>query len=352
MSGGARRPAFHAVLLAGGSGTRFWPLSRIRRPKQFLRLTSGDSLLRATWRRVRPLVLADRVWAVAPRALVPALRRELPEIRPGRLVVEPAPKDTAPAIVLACAAIASTAGAEAVIGLFPADHAVRDAQAFRRAVRAAAREAARGSLVCLGVPPDRPATGFGYIRCREVPRAEQAAVVERFVEKPDAARARRFLSSGRYLWNAGIFVWQAGRFLEEVERVAPRVLRAVRAHLEGSPGAWRRAPRISVDYAVLERAAGVRVVPLRAGWDDVGSWDAVMRLRRQSGAEQPHVLSLDSTGSAVFREGTQRFVALVGVPGAVVVDTPDALLVMARERAEDVKAVVSELRARGRDGIL
>jgi len=351
-SGRAGEAAFHAVLLAGGSGTRFWPLSRARRPKQFLRLTGGASLLSATWRRVRALAPASRAWAVAPKALASAVRRELPELLAGRLVVEPAPKDTAPAIVLACAVVARESSPEDVVGLFPADHVIRDAPGFRRAIRVAVQEAARGSLVCLGVPPDRPATGFGYIKCQRIPRGVEAAVVERFVEKPSEAKARRYLSSGRYLWNAGIFVWQAGRFLEEVGRVAPRVLGAVTEYLDGKRAAWDRAPRISVDYAVLERASGVRVVPLRAGWDDVGSWEAVQRLGRKGGAAERRVLPLDSPGSVVFGDGTGRFVALVGLPGVVVVDTSDALLVMARDRSEDVKRVVSEIRALGRDDIL
>jgi mannose-1-phosphate guanylyltransferase/mannose-6-phosphate isomerase len=163
------------------------------------------------------------------------------------------------------------------------------------------------------------------------------------VEKPDLATARRFLRSGRFVWNAGMFLWLAARFLREAERVAPRLVRAARGHLDGVPGAWGRAPRISVDHAVMERADGVEVVALNAGWDDVGSWDAAARLRKP-GARREVVL-LDSEGSTVFGS-TGRTVALVGVPGVVVVDAADALLVVSRDRAEEVRHVTPELRRR------
>jgi mannose-1-phosphate guanylyltransferase len=174
--------------------------------------------------------------------------------------------------------------------------------------------------------------------------------VERFVEKPDAARARRFLRSGRYLWNGGMFVWGARRFLDEMERVAPAMHRAVVAAAGGSSRAWTRAPRLSVDYAVMERARGVRVVPLDAGWDDVGSWDAVARLRAERGREAGRHILVDSPGSVPF--GDRRAIVLVGVPGVVVVDTEDALLVVDRGRAEEVRRVVEILRRDGRGELL
>lgn len=352
MSRPPARPAFHAVLLAGGSGTRFWPLSRARRPKQFLELVAGESLLRASFRRVRRMVPASRVWVVAPKRLSAAVRRELPGLAPERIIVEPTPKDTAPAIALACSIVARDVSPETVLCVFPTDHVVREYAPFERAVASAVREAGRGSLVCLGVVPDRPATGFGYIRCERIPPGPEPVGVERFVEKPDVARARRWVRSGRYLWNAGIFVWRAGRFLEELERNAPSVLRTVRDHLARRSGAWSRLPRVSVDYAVLEKASGVKVVPLRAGWDDLGSWQAMARQLEASGARPRSVLELDSPGSAVFGSGKPRFRALVGVPGVVVVDTDDALLVIARERSEDVKQVVGRLAALGREDLL
>ncbi len=343
MARSAPSRRFHVALLAGGSGTRFWPLSRSYRPKQLLALTGRDPLLVATWKRVRKLAPPRRIWVVTPRALEAQVRELLPELHPGNVIVEPSPRDTAPAITLACAVI-SRAEPGAVVGLFPTDHVIRDSRAYVRAVRVAARAAAAGALVCLGVRPDHPATGFGYLECGSPPRRDRAVAVERFVEKPDAVRARRFLRSGRYLWNAGMFVWRAERFLEEAERVAPEIVRPVREFVAGRRRAWTRAMRRSVDFAVMEKARGVRVVALVAGWDDVGSWDAAGRLREASGVSDGRHVVVDSPGSVVFGEG--RLIALVDAPGVAVVDTPDALLVVARRSSERVREVVRELRRR------
>jgi mannose-1-phosphate guanylyltransferase len=338
----------HVVLLAGGSGTRFWPWSRAHRPKQLLALTGGAPLLVETWRRARALVPPSRLWVVAPRPLLRAVRRLLPELRRDRLIVEPEPRDTGPAIALACATLAREHPA-AVAAVLPTDHVVRDLRAFASAVEVATEAARQGGLVCLGVRPDRPATGFGYLECAGTPSGRRAVAVKRFVEKPKLARARSFLRSGRHVWNAGRFVWRVDRFLEEARRVAPSVAEPVLAHVAGDRGAWRRAERASVDYAVMERARGVRVVALDAGWDDVGSWDAAARLRGE-GSGSHRVLRVDSDGSTVFGDGA-RLVALVGVPGVVVVDTEDALLVVRRDRSEQVREVVEALAASGRGAL-
>jgi mannose-1-phosphate guanylyltransferase len=339
----------HAVLLAGGSGTRFWPWSRTDRPKQFLALTGGEPLLVQAWRRARALVPPSRLWVVAPRPLVRHVRRMLPGLGAHRLIVEPEPRDTGPAIVLACATIAQE-HPRAVAVVLPTDHVIADLRAFTSAVGVAAQAARRGGLVCLGIRPDRPATGFGYLECVGRPGARRAVAVARFVEKPKLARARSFLRSGRHLWNAGMFVWRVDRFLEEARRVAPSLAEPVLAHVAGEGrGAWKRAERRSVDYAVMERARGVRVVALKAGWDDVGSWDAAARLRGER-ADGRTVLRVDSEGSAVFGEGG-RLVALVGVRDVVVVDTEDALLVVRRDHSEQVRAVVEALVTSGRGAL-
>jgi mannose-1-phosphate guanylyltransferase/mannose-6-phosphate isomerase len=345
-----RGPELHVALLAGGSGTRFWPLSRRDRPKQFLSLAGGESLLARSWMRVRRLAPAERVWVVAPRKLRRAVRSALPELRADRLIVEPSPRDTGPAAGLACARVAKL-DPTAVLALFPTDHVVRDERAFVRAVRGAAAAARQGALVCLGVRPDRPATGFGYLKCSADPVAGRAIPVERFVEKPDLARARRFLRTGKYLWNAGMFVWRVDRFLEELGRAAPEIHRAVGEVARGRAGAWEDATRLSVDYAVMERARNVAVVPLDAGWDDVGSWDAAVHLRRDvRGDDLRGRLLLDSADSAIF--GGERFVALVDAPGIVVVDTPDALLIVGRGSSEKVRTVVERLREQGHEDLL
>jgi mannose-1-phosphate guanylyltransferase len=344
-----RKSPFHVLLLAGGSGTRFWPMSRSNRPKQFLPLGGRDPLLVATWKRARRLTRADRVWVVAPAPLVNDIRSLLPDLAEDRLIVEPSPRDTAPAIALACATVARE-DPDAVVGIFPTDHVIRDPKAFVAAVRQAVATAERGALVCLGIRPDHPATGFGYLKCASKPRGGRDVAVERFVEKPDLATARRFLKSGRYLWNGGMFVWKASRFLHEVESTAPETARAVSLFLDGSWGAWTRTKKLSVDYAVMEKASGVRVVPLNAGWDDVGSWEAAARLREEARVEYGDKIVLDSPGSVVF--GEDRLVVLLGVPGAVVVDTQDALLVVDRSRAQEVRKVVDELRRRRRKDLL
>lgn len=349
MSRVAGSSRFHAVLLAGGSGTRFWPMSRGDHPKQFLPLAGERPLIVDTWRRLRKLAPPDRVWVVSPASLVRQVRRLLPELRPRRIIEEPSPRDTGAAVMLGTSVV-ERADPGAVVGIFPTDHVIRDVRAFRETVRVAIEEARSGRLVCLGIRPDRPATGFGYLACSEVPTPGRAVRVRRFVEKPEAARARRFLRSGKYLWNGGMFVWDAARFREEASRTAPRVFRAVENYLAGTKTAWGRAPRISVDYAVMERAREVSVVPLEAGWDDLGSWDAAARIRGGRKAAHGGPVLVDSPESVVF--GDERLVALVDVPGVAVIDTPDALLVVSRKSSERVKRVVKELRRRGREDLL
>jgi mannose-1-phosphate guanylyltransferase len=346
VSGGEH---LHVVILAGGSGTRFWPLSRAKRPKQFLALAGKDSLLRGTWDRARLLAPVGRIWTVAPRALAAAVRRELPGLRRDRLVLEPSPRDTAPAIALACAVIARH-DPRALVAIVPSDHVIRNTRAFKRAVGAALRSARGGALVCLGIAPDRPSTGFGYLKVGARPRPGVASPVLEFVEKPDASRARRFVRSGRYLWNGGMFVWSNDRFLRELLRVAPEVGRATAAVAAGSAGAWLKAPKISLDYAVMEKASRVSVVPLDAGWDDLGSWDAAARHASGSPHGSGERVAIGSDGAVVF--GGKRVVALLDVPGVIVVDTPEALLVVSRASSEKMKSVVEAVRASGRADLL
>jgi mannose-1-phosphate guanylyltransferase len=336
------------VLLAGGSGTRFWPHSRHDNPKQFLALHGKDPLLVATWKRARRLAPESRIWVVAPKALQGRVGQLLPGLRRENLVVEPSGRDTAPAIALACTAVQAR-DQSAIVGVFPTDHVIRDLPAFTSAVRLAAGAARGGALVCLGIRPDRPATGFGYLKCSGRPPKGGVVPVTEFVEKPNPARARRFLKSGRYLWNGGMFVWKASRFLDELQQTAPAIRRAVEGHLAGKRGAWERATRLSVDYAVMEQASDVRVVPLDAGWDDLGSWDAAGRLRGKDPHTRNRIL-LDSDDSIVFADG--KMVALVGVPNVVVVDSADALLVVARDKTEQVKSVVETLKKRRRKDLL
>ena len=339
----------HVVILAGGSGTRFWPLSRVKRPKQFLALAGKESLLRATWDRARAMVPADRIWVVAPKRLAGAVQRELDELRRDRLVLEPSPRDTGPAIALACAVLARREP-RAIVAVLPSDHVIGDLPAFKRAVAVARKAAAGGALVCLGIAPDRAATGFGYLKLGAKRRAGVASPVLQFVEKPDAVRARRFVRSGRYLWNGGMFVWRIDRFLGELARVAPGIHAAVGAVAAGSRRAWEAAPKISVDHAVMEKASRVAVVPLDAGWDDLGSWDAAARhALTGQGARRDRVM-IGSNGAVVF--GGDRLIAVLDLPGVIVVDTKDALLVLPRASSEKVKSVLEAVRSAGRADVL
>ena len=325
----------HVVLLAGGAGTRFWPLSREHRPKPFLRLFGRHSLLRTTRDRARRLAPRDRIWVVAPRALRAGLKSELPELRPDRTILEPSSRGTAAAVGLAARAV-SAAEPGALIAVLPTDHLVRDPRAFTRAVRRAAAAASEESapIVCLGVRPDRPATEYGYLEVGRVERGDGPARVRRFVEKPPPARARAWSRSKRHLWNAGVVVARAERILESLARHAPRIHRAVR-----DPRAWDAAPVRSFDHAVLEKAGHLAAVPLAGGWADVGSWDAAASAGPARGSGLPVLIG--SEGSAVFSD--RRVVALVDVPNVVVVDTPDAVLVVARGSAQRVREAVREV---------
>lgn len=284
---------------------------------------------------------------VAPADLARAAREALPELRTGNLVLEPCAKDTAAAIGLACAAVRDR-DPNAVTAFLPTDHRIADPGALREAVAVAIDAARRDALVCLGVRPNRPATGFGYLRCTAAPRAGRTSKVAAFVEKPDLRRAKRFVASGRYLWNAGMFVWRASRFLEALSRHAPEVAEAVRSAAAGRHRAWKRLEPRSVDFAVLEKATGLEAVRLDSPWSDVGTWDAAAALGPR--AASGDVRAVGSPGSVVFGGG--RLVAIVGVPDVVVVDTPDALLVVAKGRSEEVREVVAGLRREGREDLL
>ncbi len=349
---------FWGVVPAGGAGTRLWPLSRADRPKFLLDLTSsGRSLLQATVDRLEPLA-GDRVVVVTGRPHAAAVRGQLPGLDPSRVLAEPAPRDSMAAIGLA-AAVVERQDPEAVIGSFAADHVIPDQAAFTAVVTEAVEVARSGHLVTVGVEPTHPATGFGYVRAGEpLPGAPTARRVREFVEKPDAERAAGYLASGEYRWNAGMFVVRAATLLDLLATWHPALaagVRAIAAAPERLDEVWPGLERIAIDHAVAEPAADagrVVVVPAPFAWDDVGDFTSLADL-------QPHVAdglvilgdgddvtAVDATGVVVPAGG--RRVAVVGLDDVVVVDTPDALLVTTRARAQDVKRVVDALRAEGR----
>lgn len=353
---------FTAVIPAGGSGTRLWPLSRSGSPKFLHDLTgSGRSLLQATADRLEPLA-GDRVMVVTGARHEEGVRAQLPDLAPGHLLVEPAPRDSMPAIGWA-AAVLERQDPDAVLGSFAADHVIGDVPAFHEIVRQAVVAARTGALVTIGITPTHAATGFGYIEVGAeavMTGAPDLRHVDAFVEKPDAQRAADYLAGGRHLWNAGMFVVQARTLLDLLEVGHPQMVRTLR-ELAADPDMvttrWDSLTKIAIDHAVAEPAAAagrVRVLPARFAWDDIGDFASLAALLAESEdhpglrvlgpAEQ--VLSHRSTGVVAAHGG--RTVVTLGVDDIVVVDTPDALLVTTREHCQDVKAVVTALQQAGR----
>lgn len=347
------------MILAGGAGTRFWPASRRARPKHFVPLVGGITPLEETLRRVRALAPRERTWIVTTRALAAATRRALRSHRGVRLLLEPEARNTAAAVLWAAARVARE-DPEALIGVFPADHHIPSPRAFVRAVRGAARAAAGGEwLVVIGLQPDRPDTAYGYLQLGE--RVSGSAHrVRRFVEKPDRIRARRFLRSAHYLWNAGMLISRPDRVLAEARDLAPEVWSALGGPLEriregrrvsaqAFTRAYRRTAPLSFDHAVLERSRRVLGVRGRFRWSDLGSWDALEphldRARGNAFAGARPAALVESSGNVIWNT-TDKAVALLGVRDLVVVETPDALLVCAKDRAQEVRQVVGELALR------
>jgi mannose-1-phosphate guanylyltransferase len=346
----------YAVIMAGGSGTRLWPLSRRGTPKQLLALTGETSLLQQTVARLDPLLRPHDIFVITSQAHVRATQDQLPQLPPDNVLGEPLARSTAVAAALATA-LARRASDEVGVVL-PADHFVANDAAFVDGLREAARAAERGYLVTLGVVPTHPATGYGYIKAgAPLHPASATASVERFVEKPDPATAATFLDEGGYLWNAGIFAWRTYAFRQALERFQPELASAVERveSLHRTPG-WMADVRdllepidaITIDTGIAEPAAAegrMAVVPLEAGWSDIGSWSALLEaLSAATGADL--VASgrhLDRGSHRVLVHGGDRLVVTVGLTDVIIVDTPDALLVCHRDRAEEIKPVLDEI---------
>ncbi|MFZ4652521.1 MAG: mannose-1-phosphate guanylyltransferase/mannose-6-phosphate isomerase, partial [Rubrivivax sp.] len=364
------------VIMAGGSGTRLWPLSRAGYPKQFLVLSGTTSLFQQAAERLAGLA-GDAVTVQPPlvvgneehRFLVlDQLREE--RLEPSAVVLEPVGRNTAPALTLAALA-ALDGGADPVLAVTPADQTVTDAAAFTAAMQGAVRAAADGAIVILGVTPDRPETGYGYIRAEQAKQGEPAApaaalgvqAVQRFVEKPDLATAQAYLAEGGYYWNAGMFVLRASTWMTALERFRPDIATACRAAWAARstdasfvrPGRaeFEAVPAESVDYAVMERCPGsafaIHMVALDAGWNDLGAWEAVWQVAERDGqgnATRGDALVTDSRNTLVH--ATSRLVTAVGLQDVVVVETADAVLVASREKSQDVKTIVNRLGAEQR----
>jgi mannose-1-phosphate guanylyltransferase len=346
----------YAVIMAGGSGTRFWPASRGTRPKQLLPLAGGDlSLIAETVERIAPLVPSERVLVVTSQLLADATANELSALPRENILAEPMGRNTAPCVGWAAAHVRRR-DPDAVLMVLPADHHIGEPDTYRDTLRTALAAADDGALVTVGIEPTRPETGYGYI---ELGDAQGGGVhaVSRFVEKPDLPRAEEFLKSGRFLWNSGMFFFRADAVLAEVARQLP----ALAARLEEYDAAAQKGQEdeviaatygslesVSFDHGIMERAERVAVVSGSFGWSDLGSWTTAYELASKDAdgnALRADAVVVDSTGCYVSAPSS-KLVALVGVHDLVVVETEDALLVMPRERAQDVRAVVDALKAR------
>lgn len=342
----ARANERYAVVMAGGLGTRFWPHSRRRSPKQFLSIRGRQSMLQETVRRLGAVVPKERLLIVAGREFAPLVRKQLPALPRRNLLVEPAARGTAACLALAAEWI-SARDRTAVMGVFPADHVITEPAEFRRALRRAFELADRdGALVTFGVAPTYAETGFGYVE-PGVPlgRAKPAVYrVVRFHEKPDEPTARSYVGKG-YLWNSGMFAWRVDVIRDAFARHAPRIARAVRAaSAEERIDRYRRLPVEPVDRAILERAENIAVVRADFGWSDVGSWAAMASLwgtDAAANARRGPALLIDSRDTVVY--AADRLVAVLGAEDLIVVDSPDALLVCRKSRAQDVRQVVEAI---------
>lgn len=357
----------YIVILAGGSGTRFWPLSRTSRPKQLISITGGSTMLQRTVERVLPLK-PKRILVITNERQAEETSRQLAGFRsvPVDVVAEPAARNTAPAIALA-ASIVAAHDPSGIMVVLPADHFIRNEDALRDSLSAAIHCARNGFLVTLGIVPTHPETGFGYIEADMEMRGTGPFPVRRFVEKPPLDKALEYLELGNYFWNSGMFVWRADSILHEIERYLPQLYQELGAITFGgdiweladlaSPIAslYERVESVSIDYGVMEKSQRVQVIPAEMGWSDVGSWSALPEVVApdQLGMVTVNVreqVSIDSSDCLIY--GDNKVVATVGVKNLVVVATPDAIMVCDRERTQDVKKVVEELARRGFDTFL
>ncbi|MCB0141275.1 MAG: mannose-1-phosphate guanylyltransferase [Caldilineaceae bacterium] len=357
----------HIVILAGGVGTRLWPRSRHARPKQFSDITGdGRTMIQATVDRVAPLTPYDQIYVVTGQQYAELTAEQLPQIPKKNIIIEPSGRNTGPAIGLACMHLYKR-DPNATVAFIHSDHVMTREDCFRAALQRGAAAAAEGYLVTLGIQPDSPHTGYGYIKRDSVilpaEQGEQPVYrVGRFLEKPDLATAQSFLNEGSYYWNGGIFICRVDRMLAELARQLPEGY----AHLQeigaslGAPNAeevllaqWEQMPNISIDHAVMEGAECVAVTPLDAGWNDVGSWDALEVVlpcdENDNCVAKGNLIAEDSCGNIVYSDKT---VALIGLNDLVVVETEDALLVGPKSQMQKVKNIVEALKAQGRHDLL
>lgn len=356
---------FYALIMAGGGGTRLWPLSRREHPKQMLTLVGERSLFQLAVDRLRSFLPAEHILVVTGAEQVSSLAQQVPELPAENFIVEPMGRNTAPCIGLAALHLQHR-DPQAVMAVVTADHYIRRVETFCEALQAARAVAEEGYLVTLGIEPTYPATGYGYIQRGETLGAVgnfAAFRVAQFAEKPDAETAVRFLAAGDYAWNSGMFIWQVERIMDEFARWMPdfaATLESLREVLETPDYAsllarlWPTVVKKSIDYGIMEKAERVAVLPVDLGWSDVGAWPAVMELHTpdaQGNVLQGDVLALDTTASMVF-SNTGRLIATIGLHDLIILDSADVTLITTREQAERVREIVETLQRQNRDNLL
>ena len=356
-------PHHYGLILAGGRGTRFWPRSRKRSAKQVLNVVGERSLIQATVDRLTPVIPPERLWVLTNDHLRDTIIRQLPQVPKSQILAEPEQRNTAPAIGLA-AQILQSLDPKAVMGVFPSDHVIGKTAAYRAVLKAAFKGASSGNLVVVGIQPRWPETGYGYVEFPKacVPGGPESLPVRKFHEKPDLPRAKRYVKAGNYYWNSGMFFWRTDVLLEQLRLHLPRTATLLaslppfgsRAFPKQLKQAFPLCDSISIDYAVLEKAKNVcGIAAADFGWNDVGSWNAVYELLErdpQGNSIALESIALDSHNNFVDARG--KLVALVGVHDLLVVDTPDALLVAHRDRAQQVGEIVKMLEKRNRHDLL
>lgn len=352
-----------AVIMAGGKGERFWPKSRKNCPKQFLSLTAdGETMIQKTVHRLKPLVSPEDVYIVTNADYLPLIAEQLPEVPAENVIAEPCPRNTAPCIGLAAGILRRKYG-DTVMLVLPSDHLIHAEDMYLDTLRRAALAAENGTnLVTLGITPTYPETGYGYIKYVRGSSRSGVYQVERFVEKPDLETAKAYLQARSYLWNSGMFIWKASSILMNLKTHMPELYAGLAPMVDayGTPAfaqvleeQFCQLPAESIDYGIMEKAEHICTIPGSFGWDDVGSWLALERINNadpDGNVLAGDVVSIDSKGCTI--SGGTRLIAALGLHGLVIVDTPDALLVCNKNSTQDIKKILAQLRAQGREELL
>lgn len=352
----------YALIMAGGVGSRLWPRSRIAKPKQFLPLLSSATMLQDTVARIQPLVSADHILIATGRDYLELTAEQLPDVPRSNMIGEPSGKGSAPCIGLGALAILRD-DPDAVMVVLSSDHQIQKVELFREALKAAEELAHQGYLVTLGIEPTEPHTGYGYIHRQSMLgqfNGFSAYAVERFVEKPDRATAEQYLATGGYSWNAGIFIWRADAIMAAFSDYLPQLSGQLTTIAEaGGPSdqaafgaTWDEIQNVTIDYGIMERAARVAVIPVDIGWSDVGDWNTLAEIAdANEKLVQAQHIGIATTNTLVYSD-SERLIATIGLADFLVVDTGDALLIAPRDRAQEVKTLVDELKRRGASDVL